>query len=99
VQSLEEVGGPPLGLFDVLEYEQTTLRLRSGDILAFYTDGITEVMNAENRQFGVERLDDALKACGVDARGIIAGVVASIGRFTNDQPPIDDQTLLVAKVG
>ncbi len=53
VNSLEEVGGPPLGLFDELEYEQTTLALKPGDILAFYTDGITEAMDAKNVQFGV----------------------------------------------
>ena len=52
VNSLEEVGGPPLGLFDELEYEQTTLALQPGDILAFYTDGITEAMDAKNVQFG-----------------------------------------------
>ncbi len=61
VQALEEVGGPPLGLFDDLEYEQTTLALKPGDILAFYTDGITEAMDAKNVQFGVSRLDGVLR--------------------------------------
>jgi sigma-B regulation protein RsbU (phosphoserine phosphatase) len=98
VQSLEEVGGPPLGLFDDLDYEQTTLQLRPGDILAFYTDGITEALNVENKQFGVDRLDEVLRGCGLDARDMIAGVVESIGRFTHDQPLVDDQTLLIAKV-
>jgi sigma-B regulation protein RsbU (phosphoserine phosphatase) len=98
VHSLEEIGGPPLGLFENLEYEQTTLQLRPGDILAFYTDGITEAMNPQNQQFGVDRLDEVLKSCGLDAPAIVDRVTDAIGRFTNDQPPVDDQTLLVAKV-
>ena len=52
VHSLEEVGGPPLGLFEDLEYEETTFELKPGDILAFYTDGITEAMDARDVQFG-----------------------------------------------
>ena len=60
--SLDEVGGPPLGLFDELDYDQTTLALRPGDILAFYTDGITEAMDADSVQFGVTRLDAVLAA-------------------------------------
>jgi sigma-B regulation protein RsbU (phosphoserine phosphatase) len=98
VSALEEVGGPPLGLFDDLEYEQTTLELRPGDILAFYTDGISEAMNPGGTQFGVNRLDDAFKRCGLDAKAIITAVIEAVDHFTNDRPPDDDRTLLVAKV-
>jgi sigma-B regulation protein RsbU (phosphoserine phosphatase) len=98
VHSLEEVGGPPLGLFEDLTYDQTTLKLRSGDVLAFYTDGITEAMDAAGTQFGVDRLDDVLGRCGMDARAMVARVIAVVDQFTDDRPPHDDQTLLVAKV-
>jgi phosphoserine phosphatase RsbU/P len=98
VHALEEIGGPPLGLFEELDYDQTTLELRPGDILAFYTDGITEAMDAGSVQFGVNRLDELLRRCGLDAKAIVAGVIAAVDRFTDDQPPVDDRTLLVAKV-
>jgi sigma-B regulation protein RsbU (phosphoserine phosphatase) len=98
VQSFEEVGGPPLGLMDELDYEQTTLTLLPGDILAFYTDGITEAMDAHNAQFGVGRLDRELSHCGVEPAEIISAVVKSVDDFTGGQPPVDDQTLLVARV-
>jgi sigma-B regulation protein RsbU (phosphoserine phosphatase) len=98
VHSLEEIGGPPLGLLDDLNYEQATLELRRGDVLAFYTDGITEAMDAGGAQFGVPRLDSVLSRCGLDAREIVAAVIEAVDRFTNDQPPLDDRTLLVAKV-
>jgi phosphoserine phosphatase RsbU/P len=98
VDSLEEIGGPPLGLFDELEYDQTTLPLRPGDIVAFYTDGITEAMNSRGVQFGVDRLDDALRRCGLDATEIIRTAIDAVERFTEGQSPEDDRTLLVAKV-
>jgi phosphoserine phosphatase RsbU/P len=98
VNSLEEVGGPPLGLFDEIEYEQTTLALRPGDILAFYTDGITEAMDDKNVQFGTARLDQVLHRCGLDATEIIRATVEAVDLFTGGHPPEDDRTLLVARV-
>jgi sigma-B regulation protein RsbU (phosphoserine phosphatase) len=98
VHSLEEVGGPPLGLFDDLHYDETTLVLKPGDILAFYTDGITEAMDSDNVQFGVQRLDQILSHCGLDAAEIIRDVIESVDQFTGGRPPEDDRTLLVAKV-
>ena len=98
VNSLEEVGGPPLGLFDDIEYDQTTLALRPGDILAFYTDGITEAMNTENVQFGTTRLDEVLRRCGLDATEIIRATIEAVDLFTGGHPPEDDRTLLVGRV-
>jgi phosphoserine phosphatase RsbU/P len=98
VSSLEEIGGPPLGLFDELQYEQTTLALEPGDILAFYTDGITEAMDAQSVQFGVTRLDEVLRRCGLDANEMIRATVEAVDLFTGGEPPEDDRTLLVAKV-
>jgi sigma-B regulation protein RsbU (phosphoserine phosphatase) len=98
VYSLEEIGGPPLGLFDELDYEQTTLRLKPNDILAFYTDGVTEAMNASNAQFGVDRLDKVLGRCELDAPEMVRAVIEAVDDFTGGLPPEDDRTLLVAKV-
>jgi sigma-B regulation protein RsbU (phosphoserine phosphatase) len=98
VSALEEVGGPPLGLFEEVEYDQTTLALIPGDILAFYTDGITEAMDATNVQFGTTRLDQVLRRCGLDATEIIRATIDAVDLFTGGQPPEDDRTLLVGRV-
>jgi sigma-B regulation protein RsbU (phosphoserine phosphatase) len=98
VLSLDEIGGPPLGLLDELTYDQTTMPLRPGDVVAFYTDGITEAMDVHNSQFGVNRLDAVLGRCDLDAPGIVRAVIEAVDRFTGNRPPDDDRTLLVAKV-
>jgi sigma-B regulation protein RsbU (phosphoserine phosphatase) len=99
VIAIDEIGGPPLGLFDSTEYDQTTISLRADDTLAFYTDGITEAMDTGGAQFGTERLDEILGRCDLDAPGIVRAVIEAVDAFTGGHPPEDDRTLLVAIVG
>jgi sigma-B regulation protein RsbU (phosphoserine phosphatase) len=96
--SLDEIGGPPLGVFDGLEYDQVIVNLEPDDVLAFYTDGITEAMNDESRQFGTGRLDDVLARCELNANDMIWAVVEAVDQFTGGQPPLDDRTLLVMQI-
>jgi phosphoserine phosphatase RsbU/P len=99
VASLDEIGGPPLGLFDETQYDQTTVTLRADDTLAFYTDGITEAMDPRGAQFGTARLDEVLGRCDLDAQGIVRAIIEAVDAFTGGHPPEDDRTLLVALVG
>jgi serine phosphatase RsbU (regulator of sigma subunit) len=55
-------------------------------------------MDANNTQFGVDRLDGILRRCGLDAQEIITAVIEAVDQFTGGQPPEDDRTLLVAKI-
>lgn len=95
---LDEIGGPPLGLFEDLKYDQITIELEPDDVLALYTDGITEAMDSKGVQFGVGRLDEILGRCELDAQGMIDAVVAGVDDFTGMQPPEDDRTLLVIQI-
>jgi sigma-B regulation protein RsbU (phosphoserine phosphatase) len=52
------VGGGVLGLFSDWTYEQTQVKLESGDRLVLYTDGITEVESPENEEFGTDRVKE-----------------------------------------
>jgi sigma-B regulation protein RsbU (phosphoserine phosphatase) len=98
VQALEEVGGPPMGLLEDLEYEQTSLQLQTGDVLAFYTDGITEAMDSRGVQFNTTRLDEILSRCHLKVASVITDVIEAVDRFTEFEPPLDDRTLIVARV-
>jgi len=52
--------GLPIGLFEGATYSFEELELESGDLLCLYSDGITECLSADDEEFGIERLADAL---------------------------------------
>jgi phosphoserine phosphatase RsbU/P len=98
VDTLEEVGGPPLGLFEEVGYDQATLNLRPGDTLVLYTDGVTEAMDSRNRQFGVDQLNSVMAQCDLSAAELRDAVLRALDQFTGGAAAHDDRTLLVAKV-
>jgi phosphoserine phosphatase RsbU/P len=53
---LLELSGIPPGLWPCTNYEATVLRLKPEDSVVFFTDGITDSMNAEEKAFGTEQL-------------------------------------------
>ena len=55
----------PIGIFDDATYDEWSVKLSSGDILVFYSDGITEASNREGKFFGAGRLKAVLDFGGV----------------------------------
>lgn len=93
---LDVLTGPPLGV-DVSEhYTVWRGRLRSGDALVAYTDGVTEAFDPDNRPFGSDRLLAALHA-GTDAGALCSTLVADVHRFAADAPQSDDITVLALR--
>jgi sigma-B regulation protein RsbU (phosphoserine phosphatase) len=71
-----------------------------GDLLALYTDGITEAVNAgsTDEEYGVERLVHALRiARHLDPIAIVDRVYSDVEAFAPTSPPADDQTLMIIK--
>jgi len=86
-----------LGMFSPWECRTQDLRLSAGDLLAIYTDGITEAFDAKDDEFGEERLVETLHAHrGLAPRELIAAVYDSVRRFSA-QEQRDDMTLIVAR--
>ena len=78
--------------------EERRIQLESGDIIALYTDGITESLDVHEREFGRERLIQALRDCaGQQPAEISNNVIARLDEFTGNTPPDDDRTLIVIK--
>ena len=90
-------GGLPLGLFPEAEPETEELELGEGDLLFFYTDGVTDARSADLRYFD-EGLGEALAGLAGRSAGHTARVVQDlVCRFCQDDLR-DDMTILVAKV-
>lgn len=88
----------PLGLREEEVYPEATMQLVPGDQIIFYTDGITESFNDKGEMFDLDRLDRVLDHCSLTADGLIQTIIRELCSFTQDAPPADDQTLLVAKI-
>jgi sigma-B regulation protein RsbU (phosphoserine phosphatase) len=93
-------GGPVIGLFENLTYEEGRLQLRSGDLVVAYTDGLTESLNIIEQEFGEGELCDLLISAAADqsADEILAEVVRRVSDWSAGAPQHDDLTLVVLKV-
>lgn len=92
--------GVPLGLAeDISEFTRClSVSVESGDLVALYTDGITEAENDAREQYGLKRLVDVLRAHhGASAEAIRERVVNDINAFIGGHRIWDDITLLVMK--
>jgi sigma-B regulation protein RsbU (phosphoserine phosphatase) len=97
---LLETGGVLLGVMKGLPYESGTVTLGPGDVLALFTDGVTEAMSPTEEEYGEPRLEAALRAHQSDtAQGLLDAVLADIRTFTEHVPVLsDDLTMIVVKV-
>lgn len=97
VRTLTE-GGLILGIFADSAYESESVAFESGDVLVLFTDGITEAMDADDQEFGEERLLQVLvEARELPAAEILARVRAAVDVFAAGAPQRDDLTLLVVR--
>lgn len=91
------IGMGQAATFDAL-LEETELALAPGDVLLFYTDGVSEAMNAENETFGYDKMEQVLTASAhLPASEIKQRLLQSIDAFRQQTPFADDATLVVTK--
>jgi len=91
--------GVPLGLLEHTEYQPVTLNLESGDLLAFFSDGITEANNSQQEEFTSRRLENVLRQHAQKPPGeIVSAVLDEVRKFEGGRPQRDDQTLVLLKV-
>jgi serine phosphatase RsbU (regulator of sigma subunit) len=93
-----EAQGLPLAMLPGRPYEEATLQLLPGELLAVYTDGITEATDPQDMEFGAE----ALTALLVDRRhepllAMDAALLGALDQFTQGAPYLDDRTLLMLR--
>lgn len=75
------------------------IKLKSGQIYAFFTDGVTEAMNENNELFGEEKLITILKdKAGFRSSEIVNRIWDSIKTFRGEAEPNDDMTMVIIKV-
>jgi sigma-B regulation protein RsbU (phosphoserine phosphatase) len=88
-----------LGVKNGIVFEERIDHLASGDVLFFYTDGLTEASNSNGDMFGTTGLYDHLgSVLHLPANEIIDSFYARIHQFTGSQDLQDDISLVVVKI-
>lgn len=78
---------------------ENTVALSAGDVLVFYTDGITEAMNVREEEYGETRLMKCISDNSrLTSREMVDQITADVNRFAGTQPQHDDITLVVMRV-
>jgi serine phosphatase RsbU (regulator of sigma subunit)/uncharacterized glyoxalase superfamily protein PhnB len=86
-----------LGLFEHWECRISHAELSEGDLIAIYTDGITESLDPSGEEFGQQRLIEALRRhAPLPTQKAIAGIIEDVLAF-GAQQQFDDLTLIVAR--
>lgn len=87
----------PIGLSPQENCELASAQLMPGDMVVFYTDGVTEAENADGEEFGLERLSELVQRnSSLSAEDLMNNVYNAAANFCSDDFN-DDVTLLVVK--
>src|SRR5712692_3449984 len=88
---------PPIGLSPDEICELALADLASGDVMVFYTDGVTEAENRLGEEFGLERLSTAVRdGFSLSAEDLMTNIYNAAADFCGDDFH-DDVTILVVK--
>ena len=87
------------GLFPGEDYEETVVRLKKGDVVFLYTDGVNEAVSADGKLYTNERLEEKLSKClGADEASPLEEIASDLHQYTEGAEQSDDITILTLKV-
>lgn len=95
---MEQPRGLVMGYSPKAKYSTVTVRLDKGESVFLYTDGVNEAFDANQEQFGAERIVSALSASDRMPDSIISEVREAVRGFVGDAPVSDDIAMLAFKV-
>ena len=91
-------GGMVVGIFPGVVYERGYLKLEPGDVFVGCTDGITEAMDVQANEYGLERLVETIsRERNSPAEHIVETVLSEVDRFSRGGPHEDDRIIMVLK--
>jgi len=93
-----ESTGRPIGILPESSYVENVVTIASGATLLLYTDGLNEAANAEEEEFGMERLTALVReACTYAVDEVPRRILDSVTAFENGAPASDDKTLVIMR--
>jgi len=93
-----DVNGMVVGAFPLAKYTESHVELKCGDLLVFFTDGISEPENAYGEMFGEDRLAELIsRHAHLNDDQIIEAVWKGVHEWSGEGELADDMTLLLAR--
>jgi serine phosphatase RsbU (regulator of sigma subunit) len=90
--------GFALGMLEGMPYEEESIEIRSGDLIALYSDGVPEAYNEKEEEWGEQNLEQCLQEFREsDAAAISELVITEIDRFAGSAAQHDDITLMIIR--
>ena len=84
-----------LGVDEDMTFSEETIPVASGTRIVLVSDGVTEMFDPEENQFGVERVSRVMEtSSAIDARQLVDDFSEALAKFRQSRPPFDDTTLL-----
>jgi sigma-B regulation protein RsbU (phosphoserine phosphatase) len=75
-----------------------SIPLERNDCLVLYTDGVTETLNSEGDEYGVDRMMQSVRASANDgAKAIVKRIIEDVREFTGSVPQNDDITVIAIR--
>ena len=91
-------GGVALGVMPDINFKQNTVICAPGDIFVCYTDGVTEAMNADGEEFGLERLQQVFRDnLSSDSHSLTQAIFDAVNAFAGETAQSDDITCLALR--
>ena len=96
--ALEVQPNLPVGVFDDFTYVMQEMLITPNSTIFLYTDGLTEAMNSQHKQFGLERVKTVLDACtSQQPKDILEQLTEAVRAFVEDAEQSDDLTMLAIR--
>ena len=91
-------GGLPFGIMPGVTYEERPVSIWPGDVMLWYTDGVTDVVDTHDELFGEERLEEVLRDNRHrPATEILSAIQREISAFAAPGSIMDDVTMIVVR--
>lgn len=93
-----KAGGLAVGLMAGRTYTETEWQLAPGDLVALYSDGVTEANDPEENEYSIERLIELLREKrAASAEEVVRATYESVDAFADTAPQYDDITMMVVR--
>ncbi|HEY9504160.1 MAG TPA: PP2C family protein-serine/threonine phosphatase, partial [Pyrinomonadaceae bacterium] len=99
VASGEGSGGPAMGLIPNAQFKTCEAKLSPGDFLLFFTDGVIEVEDKRDREFGIQGLQQSIRSnVHQPTESLLEAIISDVYNFAGSKVLTDDACLVVGEL-